>query len=61
MEEPKNNKAVQPPSENKMVKIKINADRAIPSVGAAGEVVEVSELVAMNFVAQKFATIVEEK
>ena len=57
--EPKENKLRRPPLIEKMVKIKINAKRAIAGVGNAGDVVEVSELVAMNFVAQGLATIID--
>ena len=62
MEDPKANKAMQSPPSNKaaMVKIKINPNRAIAGIGKAGEVIEVSELVAKNFVAQGLATIIEE-
>jgi len=45
------------PSSDKMVKIKINPDRNIPGVGTAGDVVEVSERVAMNFIGQGLATL----
>ncbi len=45
------------PSSDKMVKIKINLDRNIPGVGTAGDVVEESERVAMNFIGQGLATL----
>lgn len=45
-------------SEEKMVKIKINPNRAIAGIGKAGDVVEVGELVAKNFVGQGLATII---
>lgn len=60
MEEPKVNKSWAP-SKNKTVKIKINANRAISGLGKAGDVVEVSELVADNFVAQGLATIIKKE
>lgn len=60
MEKEKNNKSMTP-SSNKMVTIKINKDRAIAGIGKAGDVVEVSELVAMNFIGQGLASIVEKE
>jgi len=61
MEKEKQNKKREP-SNNKaetMVKIRINPDRPIPGVGEAGAVVEVSKLVADNFVGQRLARIIE--
>ena len=49
------------PSSDKMVKIKINPDRNIPGVGTAGDVVEVSERVAMNFIGQGLATLADKE
>lgn len=67
MEDAKKNKSVKPKlnktpwNTGGLVKIKINANRAIAGLGKAGDVVEVSELVAKNFVSQGFATIVEKE
>lgn len=58
------NKAVQP-AENKgvasMVWIRINENRAIMGLGKAGDEVQVSELVAKNFVAQGLAAIINKE
>lgn len=64
MDKDKSNKKYQPSNnkaddEEKMVMIKINPNRAIAGIGGADDVVEVSLLVANNFVAQGLATIVE--
>lgn len=65
---PNNNKVFEPDSnkadvlpEVKMVRIKINHNRAIAGMGKAGEEFEVSQLVANNFVAQGLATIIEKE
>jgi hypothetical protein len=62
MDKPKKNKVYEP-TENKdktpMVWIKINQCRVIAGLGAAGDEVQVSQLVAMNFVAQGLATIID--
>lgn len=65
---PKNNKVLVPDSnkadglpEVKMVRIRINHNRAIAGLGKAGEEFEVSQLVANNFVAQGLATIIEKE
>jgi hypothetical protein len=65
---PKNNKVLEPDSnkadvlpEVKMVRIKINHNRAIAGIGVAGDEVEVSQLVANNFVAQGLATIIKKE
>ena len=65
---PKNNKVFEPDfnkadilPEVKMVRIKINHNRAIAGMGKAGEEFEVSQLVANNFVAQGLATIIEKE
>jgi hypothetical protein len=47
--------------EGKLVTIKINHNRAIAGIGKAGDEVEVSQLVANNFVAQGLATIIEKE
>jgi len=54
------------PSENKMPwegngDVKIEITRAIAGLGNAGETVTVSQRVAMNFVAQGWATIILDK
>ena len=53
------------PSENKgvvsAVWIRINPDGFIAGVGKAGDEVQVSPLVAINFVAQGLATIIEKE
>ena len=65
MEDTKNNKSKKPPgnkaNNEKLVRIKINHNRAIAGLGKAGEEYEVSELVANNFVAQGLATIIEKE
>ena len=65
---PKNNKVFEPDSnkadvlpEVKMVWIRINHNRAIAGIGVAGDEVQVSQLVANNFVAQGLATIIEKE
>jgi hypothetical protein len=65
---PKNNKVLEPDSnkadvlpEVKMVWIRINHNRAIAGIGVAGDEVEVSQLVANNFVAQGLATIIKKE
>lgn len=65
---PKSNKVFEPDSnkadvlpEVKMVRIRINHNRAIAGLGKAGEEFEVSQLVANNFVAQGLATIIEKE
>jgi hypothetical protein len=64
MDKPKKNKVYEP-TENKdktpMVWIKINQCRVIAGLGAAGDEVQVSQLVAMNFVAQGLATIINKE
>ena len=60
MEKEKEDKAVKPASD-KLVKIQINDGRVIMGLGQAGEVFEVSVLVANNFVAQGLATILKEE
>ena len=73
MEKDKKNKMVKPvedkadeniifirPPET-MVWIRINHNRAIAGIGVAGDEVEVSQLVANNFVAQGLATIIEKE
>jgi hypothetical protein len=68
MEKEKHNKSITP-SEDKaeeepretMVRIRINHNRAIAGIGTAGDEIEVSQLVAMNFVAQGLATIIEKE
>lgn len=54
MKQPAQDKAWRP-SSDKMVKIRINQDRPIAGVGQPGDVVEVSERVAMNFIGQGLA------
>jgi hypothetical protein len=50
------NKVMQPmPNKAVTVKIKIKENRAITGVGKAGDVIEVSELAAKNFVSLGFA------
>jgi len=74
MNDEKRNKALKPkvnkvlePAENKSdgvvssVWIRINHNRAIAGLGVAGDEVQVSQLVAMNFVAQGLATIIEKE
>ena len=72
MNDEKNNKALKPktnkiyePTENKdespKVWIRINENRMIAGLGAAGDEVQVSQLVAMNFVAQGLATIINKE
>lgn len=63
MQDEKDNKKYKPSEnkEEKMVKIKIKPNRAIAGLGKAGDVVEVSALVAQNFVGQGLAEIVEEE
>jgi ribosomal protein L9 len=56
MQKDKANKSMRPPS-NKMVQIKLIKD--VVGIGKADDVVEVSELVALNFVSQGFAAILE--
>jgi hypothetical protein len=63
MKKPKENKVVEP-AENKdgvssVVWIRINHNRAIAGLGVAGDEVQVSQLVANNFVAQGLATIID--
>jgi len=63
MQGDKKNKKYEP-SENKqekMVRIRIKPNRAIAGIGQAGDVVEVSALVAKNFVGQGLAEIIEEE
>jgi len=65
METDKVNKAFAP-SENKMPwegngDVKIEIKRAIAGLGNAGETVTVSQRVAMNFVAQGWATLIIDK
>lgn len=60
MEEPKQNKAVTPPS-NKTVKVKINQGRAIKGVGKAGDVVEMAEAIAKQYERSGYVTLVKEK
>ena len=65
MEKPKQNKAYEP-AENKedvvsAVWIRINPNRVIAGLGVAGDEVQVSQLVAMNFVAQGLATIINKE
>lgn len=74
MKDEKKNKALKPrknkilvPAENKSegvtssVWIRINHNRVIAGLGVAGEEVQVSQLVAMNFVAQGLATIINKE
>ena len=73
MKDEKKNKALTPkvnkvyePAQNKegvasVVWIKINKDRVIAGLGAAGDEVQVSQLVAMNFVAQGLATVIKKE
>ena len=56
MEKAKANKSMKPPS-NKVVKIRLIKD--VLGVGKADEIVEVSELVALNFISQGFAITLE--
>jgi hypothetical protein len=64
MQKTKANKVYEP-AENKdetpMVWIKINQCRVIAGLGAAGDEVQVSQLVAMNFVAQGLATVIKKE
>jgi hypothetical protein len=65
MQTPKENKAIQP-AQNKdgvasVVWIKINENRMIAGLGVAGDEVQVSQLVAQNFVAQGLATIINKE
>ena len=67
MEIPKKNKMLKPikdkadSNSETMVWIRINHNRAIAGIGVAGDEVEVSQLVANNFVAQGLATIIEKE
>jgi len=73
MNDEKKNKALRPkknkiyvPAENKedvssRVWIRINPNRAIAGLGVAGDEVQVSQLVANNFVAQGLATIINKE
>ena len=73
MEIPKKNKMVKPVEDKAdenifstansetMVWIRINHNLAIAGIGVAGDEVEVSQLVANNFVAQGLATIIEKE
>lgn len=65
MQTPSENKVLYP-SQNKggvtsAVWIRINPGRAIAGLGVAGDAVQVSQLVAMNFVAQGLATIINKE
>lgn len=60
METPKEDKAVKP-AENKKVKVKINQGRAITGVGKAGDVVEMTEAAAKQYVRDGYVTLVKEK
>jgi hypothetical protein len=64
MKKPKANKVYEP-AENKdeapMVWIKINQGRVIAGLGVAGDEVQVSQLVANNFVAQGLAAIIKKE
>jgi len=65
MQPPKQNKVYEP-AENKegvisSVWIRIKPNRVIAGLGAAGDEIQVSQLVAMNFVAQGLATIIEKE
>lgn len=59
MEEPKENKLMQPPS-NKKVKVKISQNREITGVGKAGDVVFMDEAVAKQYERDGFVTIQKE-
>lgn len=62
MEEPKQNKAVTPPSnKTMMVKVKINQNRAIKGVGKAGDVVEMAEAIAKQYEKDGFVTILKKE
>lgn len=62
MEEPKQNKAVTPPSnKTMMVKVKINQNRAIKGVGKAGDVVEMTEALAKQYEKDGFVTILKKE
>jgi hypothetical protein len=65
MEAPKKNKVFEP-AENKegvvsSIWIRIKPNRVIAGLGAAGDEIQVSQLVAMNFVAQGLATIIDKE
>jgi hypothetical protein len=64
MQLPGENKVVRP-AENKgvvsQVWIRINENRVIAGLGKAGDEIQVSQLVANNFVAQGLATIIEKE
>jgi hypothetical protein len=49
------------PSSEKKVKVKISQGRAIKGVGKAGDVVQMDESVAQQYVRDGFVTIVKEK
>ena len=61
MQKQKSNKAIQPSLLEKTVKIQINEGKMVLGLGVAGDICEVGELVAQNFVAQGLATILEKE
>lgn len=61
MEEPKENKAITPSFNKKMVKVKINQNRAIKGVGKAGDEVEMTEQDAEKYEQSGYVTILMKK
>lgn len=61
MEEPKKNKAITPSFNKKMVKVKINQNRAITGVGKAGDEIEMTEQDAEKYEQSGYVTILVKK
>lgn len=61
MEEPKENKAITPSFNKKMVKVKINQNRAITGVGKAGDEIEMTEQDAEKYEQSGYVTILMKK
>lgn len=62
MKEPEGNKAVQPSqSKEKVVKVRINKNRAITGVGKAGAIVPMTETLAKKYASEGYVTILTEE
>lgn len=61
MQDPVDNKLMQPPANKKLVKVKICQNRAIEGVGKAGDVVEMAEQTARQYEREGYVIILEEK
>lgn len=61
MQDPKENKGMQPPASNKLVKVKIRQNRAIEGVGKAGDEVQMTEQVAKQYEREGYVIVLEEK